>query len=216
MPASPATIEAARKASNYLIIRTAAIRGIEGKDWYASARTELRMLCENEGFNYNTFIKVMGATSPQCPVWMNIRHTIRVCRALKLNNDAVTAVMSVPGLTGSVRKGTIKALNADDTSTLGPKTRAFAENLLGNEDMVTLDTWMGQLVGLPAKISGRVTTKTISTPYNFTVKRIADNLGWTPAQVQAACWKYASSNLGSRGHGEQDFKAMISRAVMTA
>ena len=216
MPASPITIEAARKASNYLLIRTAAIRGIEGKDWYADARSNLQMLCENEGFNYNTFIKVMGATSPQCPVWMNIRHTIRVCRALKLNNDAVTAVMSVPGLTGSVRKSTIKALNADNTSTLGPKTRAFAENLLGNEDMVTLDTWMGQLVGLPAKNSGRVTTKTISVPYNSTIKRIADNLGWTPAMVQAACWKYASSNLGSRGHGEQDFKAMISRAVMTA
>jgi hypothetical protein len=216
MPTSPATIEAAQKASNYLIIRTAAIRGIEGKDWYTDARSELRMLCENEGFNYNTFIKVMGATSPQCPVWMNIRHTIRVCRALKLNNDAVAAVMSVPGLTGGIRKSTIKALNADDTSTLGPKTRAFAENLLGNEDMVTLDTWMGQLIGLPAKISGRVTTKTISTPYNFTIKRIADNLGWTPAMVQAACWKYASSNLGSRGHGGQDFKAMISRAVMTA
>ena len=217
MPAKPETIAAATKAANYLVIRTAAIRGIQGKDWYENARTSLMALCDNEGFNYTNFIKVMGATSPQCPVWMNIRHTIRVMRSLKANNgDVHAAVAAVPGLAGSVRKATIKTLLSEDTSTLGPKTRCFAENLLGNEDMVTLDTWMGQLVGLKANKSGSVTTKTVSRPYNSTIKAIAQNFGWTPAMVQAACWTYASSKLGNISHGETDLESAVSRAVETA
>lgn len=217
MPAKPDTIAAATKAANYLIIRTAAIRGIEGKDWYSNARNSLSALCHKEGFNYTIFIKVMGATSPQCPVWMNIRHTIRVMRSLKANNgDVYAAVAAVPALAGSVRKATIKTLLSEDTSTLGPKTRCFSENLLGNEDMVTLDTWMGQLVGLSAKRSGSVTSKTVSVPYTSTIKMVAQNLGWTPAMVQAACWTYASSKLGNINHGETDLEAAISRAIETA
>jgi hypothetical protein len=217
MPANTETIAAATKAANYLVIRTAAIRGIQGKDWYENARNSLMALCDNEGFNYTNFIKVMGATSPQCPVWMNIRHTIRVMRSLKANNgDVHAAVAAVPALAGSVRKATIKTLLSDDTSTLGPKTRCFAENLLGNEEMVTLDTWMGQLVGLKAKKSGSVTTKTVSRPSNSTIKAVADNFGWTPAMVQAACWTYASSKLGSSKDGETDLERAISRAVQTA
>jgi hypothetical protein len=217
MPAKPDTIAAAKKASNYLIIRTAAIRGIEGKDWYSIARTGLTALCESEGFDYNIFCRVMGATSPQCSVWMNIRHTIRIARSLQaFNGDIQNAVASVPGIAGGVRKATIKTLISDNTSTLGPKTMCFAENLLGNEDMVTLDTWMGQLVGLSAKRSGSVTTKTVSVPYTATIKTVAQNLGWTPAMVQAACWTYASRELGSAKDGETDLQAAISRAVKTA
>ena len=217
MPAKPDTIAAATKAANYLVIRTAAIRGIQGKDWYSNARTSLMALCESEGFNYNTFCKVMGATSPQVKVWMNIRHTIRVMRSLKVHNgDVYAAVAAVPGIAGDVRKATIKTLLSEDTSTLGPKTRCFAENLLGNEDVVTLDTWMGQLVGLSAKRSGSVTTKTVSRPYNSTIKAVADNFGWTPAMVQAACWTYASSKLGNISHGETDLESAVSRAVQTA
>lgn len=217
MPAKQDTINAATKAANYLVIRTAAIRGIQGKDWYADARNSLIALCESEGFNYNTFCKVMGATSPQCKVWMNIRHTIRVMRSLEAHNgDVHAAIAAVPALAGSVRKATIKTLLSEDTSTLGPKTRCFTENLLGNEDMVTLDTWMGQLVGLSAKRSQSVTTKLVSRPYNSTIKAVAQNLGWTPAMVQAACWTYASSKLGNVSHGETDLQRAISRAVETA
>ena len=217
MPANKETIAAAAKAANYLVIRTAAIRGIQGKDWYSDARNSLMALCESEGFNYTNFIKVMGATSPQCKVWMNIRHTIRVMRSLEAHNgDVHAAVAAVPGLAGSVRKATIKTLLSDDTSTLGPKTRCFAENLLGNEDMVTLDTWMGQLLGLSAKRSQSVTTKLVSVPYTSTIKAVAQNFGWTPAMVQAAVWTYASSKLGKKDDGETDFESAVSRAVQTA
>ena len=217
MPAKPDTIAAAAKATNYLVIRTAAIRGIQGKDWYEDARNSLMALCESEGFNYNIFCRVMGATSPQCKVWMNIRHTIRVMRSLKAHNgDVHAAVAAVPGLAGSVRKATIKTLLSEDTSTLGPKTLCFAENLLGNEDMVTLDTWMGQLLGLKAKRSQSVTTKLVSVPYTSTIKAVAQNFGWTPAMVQAAVWTYASSKLGNITDGETDIQRAISRAVETA
>ena len=217
MPANKETIAAAAKAANYLVIRTAAIRGIQGKDWYENARNSLMALCESEGFNYNTFCKVMGATSPQCKVWMNIRHTIRVMRSLEAHNgDVHAAVAAVPGLAGSVRKATIKTLLSEDTSTLGPKTLCFAENLLGNEDMVTLDTWMGQLLGLSAKRSQSVTTKLVSVPYTSTIKAVAQNFGWTPAMVQAAVWTYASSKLGNITDGETDVQRAISRAVETA
>lgn len=217
MTASQMTLDAAKRASNYLLVRTAAVRGQKGKDWYAHARTALDLLIERKGYHRETFYIVMGATSPQVKVWMNIRHTIRVMEALKANNGNIEiSVASVPGLMGSVRKATIKALIAGDTSTLGPKTRCFTENLLGNENVVTLDTWMGQFVGLPSDKSGRVTTKAISVPYTDTIQKIANNLNWTPAMVQAAVWTYASAQIGNRGDGSGDINSDIHKALMTA
>ena len=217
MPAKQSTIDAAEKAKNYLIIRTATVRGLEGLNWYEDARTDLAALCESEGFDYLNFILVMAATSPRVKVWMNVRHAIRVMRSLKANNgDVALAVAAVPGIMKDMRKATIKALNAGDTSTLGPKSACFAENLLGNEYMVTLDVWMARLVGLEGDDASSVTTKMVSKPYMATVRQVAANLGYSPAQVQAACWTYISKKLGNATDGEGDFKAIISKALATA
>ena len=45
MPAKPDTLRAARKASNFLIIRTAAVRGSHGRHWYGDAKKDLSALC---------------------------------------------------------------------------------------------------------------------------------------------------------------------------
>ena len=216
MPAKPDTLAAAKKAANFLIIRTAAIRGGHGRHWYGDARRDLSALCLTRGWDWITFCKVMGATSPQCPVWMNVRHTIRVMSALESHDNATDAVNSVPGLTAGIRKSTIRAIESEGFDTLGPKTAMFARNVSGDLSAVTLDTWMGQLIGLSAKRSGSVTSKTISVPYKATINHVARSLGWEPAEVQAAVWTYATENLGNSSHGGSDFQEMIEKAIRTA
>ena len=216
MTVKPDTLTAAKKASNYLIIRTAAIRGQDGRHWYDDARSMLSSLCEERGWDWFTFCKVLGATSPQCPVWMNIRHTIRVMTALQTCDNVTEAVNSVPGLTAQIRKSTIRAIDSDSFDTLGPKTACFARNVYGDLSAVTLDTWMGQFVGFVPKRAGSVTTKTVSAPYTDTINLVARCLNWQPAEVQAAVWTYASNTLGNSNHGGSDFGEMIEKAIRTA
>ena len=92
----------------------------------------------------------------------------------------------------------------------------FARNVSGDLSAITLDTWMGQMIGLSAKRSGSVTSKVVSKPYKATINHVARSLGWEPAEVQAAVWTYATENLGNSAHGGSDFQEMIEKAIRTA
>ncbi len=199
-------------------LQAAALSGAAGKDWYSTAREAFRDLCADRGLDYELFILIFAATSPRCSVWMNVRRALRVAEALKAGDSLEVATTDV-GLMPSVRVSTLKVVRAYDDpddqplATLGPKTSAFAANLLGDESVVTLDTWMARLAGIPAADATRVTRRYVAIPYTKRIVKVARRLGWTPAQTQAALWLHAASTLGDKGHGEQDIQRAIDKAI---
>lgn len=86
----------------------------------------------------------------------------------------------------------IGALNSDDPiGTLnGPKTKAFALNLLGDRDAVTVDVWaariaMGDTVDTPEKVLGRTGVyDAIAHAYRVA----AQTVDVTPETMQATTW----------------------------
>jgi hypothetical protein len=198
-------------------IKAAALRGVDGARWYETARHALQDLAAREGLDYDDFILAVAATSPRCVVWMNIRHALRVCRfaAWRMAEGVsrlrayTEAAVKVPGLMGSIRKSLVKAIKAG-VEALGPKTGPFASNLLGDETRVTLDSWMARFAGVP---QSKLPRSDVGPRYTKRVVKVARDLGWSPAMVQAAVWRDITSREGNRDHGEQDWSAIIRLAT---
>ena len=76
----------------------------------------------------------------------------------------------------------------------GRKCSAFRDNLRGCVDSVTLDTHMAKALSIPA---ARLASN--GSEYDRasdTIRRVADRLGWTPRQAQAAIWCAVVRGLG--------------------
>jgi hypothetical protein len=72
----------------------------------------------------------------------------------------------------------------------GFKVRNFAENLKGNYQAVTVDTWMLKF-GDCKEASGY--QKLLHLAYGAKIRRIAGLLGWEPAETQASIWAFIYS-----------------------
>lgn len=74
-------------------------------------------------------------------------------------------------------------------SSRAPKTRAFAQNLMGDMQPVTVDSIMAQLA------TGEPTRSDVPLPLykviESAVQRVANMLGWQPAETQALLWTLA-------------------------
>jgi hypothetical protein len=75
----------------------------------------------------------------------------------------------------------------------GPKCRAFADAIMGDEDSVVLDTWMGVAFGVDSK---RFDAKTLRIECERRIRSVATRQGATPAQAQAAIWAGAVREAG--------------------
>lgn len=67
----------------------------------------------------------------------------------------------------------------------GPKVNAFLANLLGDEDQVTIDSWMLRCVGWP---EGRTFTGAQYVILADQIRGLAGRMGVAPAQLQALTW----------------------------
>lgn len=90
---------------------------------------------------------------------------------------------------------TIAALTSPDYQTAlqnfsdsSPKVKPFFRAIMGELDAVVNDTWMARIFGLPKTRIGQVAENTVST---IMTKAVAKELGWEPAEVQAALWAVA-------------------------
>ena len=80
------------------------------------------------------------------------------------------------------------AMVADDPwSTFGdgPKTKAFAANIIGDDHAVTVDVWAARIAGITEEQLARVGVyEAVAHGYRLAAKRA----GITPAQMQATTW----------------------------
>lgn len=149
---------------------------LAGKGWYSEAQGVARELAEEAGMSVTAAAAVIAHLSPRCP-W---ERNITMARELVRTGDT-------KGLRGNIGKAR-RAMVADDpwsTFGNGPKTKAFAANIIGDDHAVTVDVWAARIAGITEEQLGLVGIyEAVSHAYRLAAKRV----GITPAQMQAITW----------------------------
>uniref|UniRef100_A0A6M3JDS5 Uncharacterized protein n=1 Tax=viral metagenome TaxID=1070528 RepID=A0A6M3JDS5_9ZZZZ len=163
-------------------------------DWYADSREAIQVYY---GEDWQLFCKLLAACSPNCSLPSNLTLAQKAYNLIKTEEELPKA-------------GFIKAHYSQVTKMLvgdkpGRKVGNFYQNLIGNEQAITVDVWMARYYGLkrPKAISAKDYTYVEDC-----VRMDADYAGLTPAQFQAKTWcmvRGSSENFGDllRSRGRQ-------------
>ena len=160
-----------------------ALEGQHGKHWYEQCDHALRTMCRREGWPVVHTAAVLGITSPRIQVSRNALYTKAYMREWVKDPD-VNTHNRISGLLPMVRSGLVHYERTGEIR--GPKTSAFAGACMGDLSQVVLDVWMARALKLVAqKLFER---KQVRHKATMRINKVADRLGWEPAQVQAAIW----------------------------
>lgn len=182
-----------------------ALAGSEWKGWYDTARESLTQWCWDNNIDLLHFIAILAVTSPQMQVWRNVQVTKAYFVALKANGSEIDTHRWVPGLMEKTHRKPLEVYEEFGVIR-GPKTKAFADALLGNGNAIVLDTHMAHALGVPQ--SKLTKNKAVFAKACARVEAVAKRLQWTPAEVQAAIWtavyksKHTKKFLASNGRIE--------------
>jgi hypothetical protein len=187
-----------------------ALAGEGARKWYQRSAKAFDAMTEEapEYFkdgDKDKFLNLLAASSPRQSVAMNLRETLKTWKAYvdagrpeggdleKLLGENLTpAVSKVPNA--------LKALNGEEmwpdiTKNKNFKVPSFAKNLRGWLGAVTSDGWMSLFAGLdPREISSAHSYH----PLSVATRAAAEELGWEPAEAQAAIWSFTQA-LQERG-----------------
>lgn len=147
--------------------------GWEHRHWYTDAKSAIHAICQEHGWDATRFAEVMAITSPRVQVSRNVY--------------ATTYYMRHGQLPKGTMRSTRKALEnwEQGKGIAGRKTGPFADALKGNGDALVLDVWMAHALGVDEKI---VTRLDIQAAARRRMQGIADTMGCTIAEAQAAVW----------------------------
>ena len=152
----------------------------EGAQWYPLHRALLVQLSRDYVVTEEHVAAVIAHMSPRVQ-WA----------PCLLQSANVLAGRPTSGIMGRSVQGAQRALQTDDPlSTLtGPKVSAFAANLLGDLDAVTVDVWamrvaFGERDDLDAILKKRGVYDAVSHCYRLAARRV----GVHPSTMQAATW----------------------------
>jgi len=156
------------------------------KYWYDRARQYIEYLAIDKS-HVTLLCDLIAATSPRKQVKNNI------ILAYKIYHEYVTTGKIVlTGIMGTHKKNVIRACTGQALS--GNKVRAFAENLKGNLQVVTIDM---HIIKAYHKSEVNIT----DTVYKFLSDKIrseASDLGIMPARYQAMVWQASRTKYQSR------------------
>lgn len=159
-------------------------------NWYCDAT---KLIKELYGDNWQLFVDLLAATSPRQSVKRNWRQSAAILAAYVDRDDRPKRFGDLLGDTMSSHlNNVVRALAGRPIN--GQKVSRFAENLKGNLDVVTIDTWICKAYGLDHKA---LTTST----YNRLEKRIrsdAGRQGLAAANWQAVIWFCVRRLAGKR------------------
>jgi hypothetical protein len=157
--------------TRYERTRAAALACQGSRDWYAQARRLIAAEAARVHVKPEYFADVLAITSPRISVSRNWYLTVGYCRTLSENTmmRSTRAALAHWRITGVIR---------------GPKTGPFARALRGDESAIVLDTWMAAFFRCE---QSEFDTKRRGK-YEQTIRQVANDLGWTNCQVQAAVW----------------------------
>src|SRR6202795_293322 len=205
-----------------------ALQGEGARKWYQRSSSAFDGMAKEspdyfkEG-DKDKFLGMLAGDSPRQSVAMNMRETLS---AWKTWVDAGRPELSVPKWKEYIKAGRpegpewktekmlddsftipeskvpniIKSMNGEDmwpdlTKNKNFKAPSFEKNLKGWLNHVTNDGWMSLFAGLDAS---KISDASLYHPMSVAARAAAENLGWEPAEAQAAIWSFTQS-LVERG-----------------
>lgn len=161
--------------------------------WYQDATKLIQQLY---GDNWCLFVDLLAATSPRQAVKRNWRTADAILRAYvdrKAEPKRFGDLLTSSRIMSTHLNNVIRALQRRPIN--GQKVRRFAENLKGNLDVVTIDTWICKAYGIHHK------KELTSATYKRLEKKIrqdAKRTNATPAGYQAVLWSAVRREHGLR------------------
>lgn len=159
-----------------------------GKRWYHEAHNHARdvMHATLGEATLEQAAYVIAALSPQLPWPRNKTLALEVanCWADDRNDYGFSQARALGYLKDNIAKAW-KILNGDLNALRGPKVEAFAANILGDYDQVTLDTWAFKAAGFD---TGYVGSKYQRAEVDKAYRTVAERYGFEPAIAQAIVW----------------------------
>jgi hypothetical protein len=163
--------------------------GVQAGDhlWYTRARTGVDAFADAHHFDRRAVADIVALLSPRVHVRRNVRLAQAYVRRRSLDGvmKGVRSSVAHWEATGKIR---------------GLKTGPFARALQGDENAVVLDTHMAKLFGVDQKVFA---TKRGVAEWSAVIRAVADYIGITPAQCQAALW---GAHLRSQGKTPTDLR----------
>lgn len=167
----------------------------EGRAWYVDQRESVRLIAQRFAIPVSTVAAVVSALSPQTRWSQNIAGAIRTIRAYVSGDvlpSGVTLYTRNAHKAWSILSEEVLPENAFDGA---PKTRNFWRNLSGDENAITVDTWMLKAMGCGDCHQNGLKPRYYGK-YADLIRRAAALVGETPASFQAIVW------IQCRGSGE--------------
>ena len=179
---------------------------MNSKHWYKECGESIR---KEFGADSELFIDLLAATSPRKQVSTNWRLAMRIYHVWQNRPpfwyhhvDYRDGLLQ--GTLSAHRPNILRALRRQPLS--GNKVRAFAANLKGNLDVVTLDVWMCRHY----KYTGTLTDKKYAE-LSAIVRAEAKACGMLPAEYQAVVW---SNTIKAYGKHPQSYLTVKDRNQM--
>jgi hypothetical protein len=160
------------------ILRTASPETIAaGRAWYPNARHTVATLAMVHNVTPQQSALVVASLSPRVHWSRNVRMADSFLRNGTANGLGTSAIRASKALEGGL--DTINPASA-------PKVYAFALNLLGDDQAVTVDMWMLAAAGLPGNL--KLTSANRYNTLADIITRLARRNDLTPAETQAIIW----------------------------
>ena len=153
-----------------------------GMVWYPKAFETASRIADDYALPIDSVVAVIANTSPRIQWNRNVTVTEIIC-----------AGGNPSGVFGTSIRKAIAALNSSNPveTVSGPKTEAFFQNIMGNSEPVTIDTWMLKVIGLTANDLTNANYPIIADAFRTYARRLA----LPPSAFQAIIWTYAKRTI---------------------
>lgn len=190
------TCDASKKLRR-IMHRATAADYVEGQTWYDRAHDIARELSERYYLSLETVAAVIAVLSTNNKWSRNLFDAEEVIKFWCNPEEFDYEPPKVCTYSRNLAKA-FKILDGDLSACHGPKHEAFAANIRGDHDCVTLDIWATRAVGGGDSPANKTARAAIQAAY----RKVAAEFGMSPAALQAVVWvivRNANSNNYAKG-----------------
>lgn len=155
---------------------------VEGKAWYPNAWNFCKFAAKHHGVTPERVAAMVAVTSPRARWSKNTLAVAMLLEDMKVPEYKRQTYYGI--LPASARKGMLVANDRYySRHVTGPKVSNFYLNILGYTDPITVDSIMSKAAGYGSDVNNKIRAEVEAG-----VRAVADVLGMTPRDTQAAIW----------------------------
>lgn len=169
------------------IIAKDAIKGQEKLGWYLRAYNKINAIYKEDT---KLFAGLLAATSPRQHVKLNYKMAKMIYQKYiekdrPKDNKSISYLAKYGDLNARIQN--IKRVFKNEPLS-GNKVSSFYQNLIGNLNAVTIDTWIITYIGIQHQ--QLIESKGGYLALSHRIKQASRILNWKPAEVQECLWSY--------------------------